>query len=206
MIWLKENVADSGSYKEVLIGYVPQLDKRYSEKEIRALNEHRIYQGWTKLAELVMKIQGYSYTDGESNRFPTRVTSIAGIEFDFDFECFAITQGYEVEQYIRDIHNVLSHLKLYKVKEKDIIETKKQLMDTLNEWEHLITTDTANIMTDDLLWKISKAEETADNIKNLNDRFTDLNLDIPDIFCANVPKNLTKIMDEERFAIKDLVC
>ena len=77
MIWLKKDVPILGYVNEMLCGYIPQLDKRYSEKEIGKLNEHNPYQGWSNLAQLVMKIQGYSYVDGEAIRFPTKVTSVA---------------------------------------------------------------------------------------------------------------------------------
>ena len=87
MIWIKKDVPILGYVNETLFGYVPQLDKRYSEKEIRDLNRHCPYQGWSNLAQLVMKIQGYSYLDGDAIKYPTKVTSIANIDFTFYFEC-----------------------------------------------------------------------------------------------------------------------
>lgn len=204
MIWIKMDVPVLGHYSEKLFGYVPQLDKRYSEEEIRALNEHQIYQGWTNLAELVMMIQGYSYTDGESHRFPAKVTSIADIEFDFDFECFWITQGYNVEQYIKDIHEVFTHLKLYQVKEHLVLGKNEELKNIIQSWRYLITKETTDMINDDYQWKLEKATEAAENLKNLEKRFAELNLDMPDIFCDKVPDILSKTMDEERTAINTL--
>ena len=106
---------------------------------------------------------------------------------------------------VKDIHDVLTHLKLYQVKEKDILATQEHLKKHKNEWRYLITDDTLKAMNDDLEWKIERAQETATNLENLNKLFADQKLDIPDMFCDKLPNALLKSAYEDRSSIGELI-
>lgn len=185
MIWLKETHS--------LVGYVPILKKEYSEKNIREMSEYSCYEGWSRLSELVMKIQGieFSYNDS-SNHYRVETQRLVDIRFDFGFECFLLPTDPRMEKYRSQIFEVFGNLKLYKVEEHSEEEMKEKIAQITQTLEQLVSTQTLSYIDYDISRCISTAETASTNLFNLQKMFEDKGYLLSHDIFANINETLSK--------------
>lgn len=170
MIWFKEN--------EKIIGCVPILKKEYISEEIREMsNMDCITNGWTELSQLVMQIQGisYSYKDTFSKRSCYKIEAsrtLADIEFKMRWlECFSRPSNPMMKKYIRYIFEVFKNLTLYKVKSYSEEELKEKMEKMEEEFKFIITEKSFDILKTDLEEIRQRAEDNTIHLHRINNIF-----------------------------------
>lgn len=181
MIWLKDG--------HNLKGYVPHLDKEFTEEEIRTINSHCDSTDWCKLSKLIMMTQGiaFKYDGGLYMQKKTDVLSLDMIKFDFSFECLPRPRSLDEEKYLKDIHHVLSYLTLYKVTQRTAQTVYEEILEAKVHWGYFVSDNTINDMLDDCTATLKKAENTVENINALKEAFLRSNMEMPNIFCDEKP-------------------
>lgn len=194
MIWLKEN--------QKLVGYVPILEKEYNKIEIREMSEYHCYQGWSKLSEFIMQIQGIEFECyyGFADFSITEVQRLVDISFCFDFECF-LQDNFKMNIYIGQIFDVFQNLTLYKVRELSEKEAKEEIAQAKKLLEGLISIKTLSNIDEDFLSIKSIAENSSNNLSNLQEMFENkgYTLDKLHLF-ANIDESITKKIYKKRKA------
>lgn len=182
MIWLKK--------EHNLFGYVPQLDKEYSEEEIRTINSHCNCKGWCNLAKLIMMTQGISFEyDGGLHMHPrTNVMPLNMVRFNFDFECLPKPRTVNDEKYLKDIHDVFTHLTMHKVMQKEAQKVYEEITITKAHWSYFVTETTINDLWYDFNRTIEQAGEAVENLKKLEEAFLRSGLDYPNVFTNDPPR------------------
>lgn len=185
MIWLKEN--------DNMVGYVPVLNKSYTEKEIRHMSEFSCYEGWSDLSCFVMTLQGlgYEYDNGMDSRYSSAgVPKLINVGCSFDFEYFCLKTDERMKIYLKQIYEVFSNLTLYKVEQRSITDITKCIYDIKETLSHnFISKRTLSNIDDDFKTQIKYMEETTKNLKKLLKEFSDF--DFPHIV------NLYKVADKD---------
>lgn len=182
MIWLKK-----GHY---LIGYVPQLDKVYTEEEIRTINSHCDSDDWCKLSKLIMMTQGIAFEyDGGLYKHPkTNALPLNMIKFNFDFECLPKPRSINEEHYLKDIHNVFTHLKLYKVDTRLSQRVYEEIVETKAHWSYFVSETTISDIWRDYNYTVENAYNARLNLLQLRKAFSKSGLHYPKIFCNEAPE------------------
>lgn len=186
MIWLKEN--------SQFCGYVPMLRREYTEKSIREMSKYSFYDGWSRLSELVMKIQGigYKFYGSFSEYYDVEPQSLAEICFDFDFECFLVPNESKIEIYRGQILDVFQNLTLYKVEEISEEELKKKVAEAKQHLNYFVSDRTLSAIDYDVSSFIRCAESSFANLSKTQKMLEDMGCPITQVLFSNIDENLRK--------------
>ena len=163
MIWLKEN--------EVIVGYVPFLKKEYTENSIREMSKYSCYDDWSKLSELVMKIQGIGYSSNVWHYYEIKPKRLIDISFDFEFECFLQPNAPRMDDYLSQIFDVFENLTFYRVGELSKEKIYERIEQIKQEIELLVSDETLLSIYADISKFNSSAEIATSNLQKLQKMF-----------------------------------
>ena len=193
MIWLKEN--------QNLVGYVPILQKEYTEDEIREMSKYSCYQGWSSLSRLVMEIQGIGYKFYEGYRIcygPETIKRLVDISFSFDFECFLLPDDERMKTYRRQIFEVFENLTLYKVKENSEKKVKQNISRAKRTLKQLVSNKTLSGIDFDVRNSIREAKAVSERLATLQKMFVIHDYRLTHDLFANADEEIQKKIYEER--------
>ena len=192
MIWLKE--------KNKFIGYVPILNKEYSIEEIYKMNDYCGHDGWSKLAILVMKIQGINceYVNKLDGYSISNNNTLKDIKDTFDFECLDRAKTYKLDRYIKQIFEVFNDLTLYKIEEYNEEDFIKEMTDKLQSMKEYLSSNTLLKIDYELNLFNKEAKQTTNNLNNLFKLFAERGYIMYHNIFQNATQEIINKSQEER--------